>query len=62
LSIYEVSNYLALDALLRKQISFFYPRTYSTNSPVVPVKIYANADKEKLQIISENKGKAGVYR
>jgi group I intron endonuclease len=37
-------------------------RTYSTNSPVVPVKIYANADKNKLQILKENKGKAGVYR
>jgi group I intron endonuclease len=62
LSIYEVSNYLALNALLRKQISFSFPRTYSTAHAVVPVKIYANADKEKLQIISENKGKAGVYR
>jgi len=43
-------------------VALYVPRTYSTNSPVVPVKIYANADKEKLQIISENKGKAGVYR
>jgi hypothetical protein len=61
LSIYEVSNYLALDALLRKQISFSFPRTYSTLR-VVPVKIYANADKEKLQILQENKGKCGVYK
>jgi hypothetical protein len=26
------------------------------------VKIYKNADLEKLQILQENKGKAGVYR
>ena len=26
-----------------------------------PVKKYANADLEKLQIIKDNKGKAGVY-
>lgn len=27
-----------------------------------PVKIYGNADTDKLQILSENKNKAGVYR
>ena len=30
-------------------------------SVVVPVKIYANADIEKLKILKENKGKSGVY-
>lgn len=35
---------------------------YSTNSSVVPVKIYRNADLDKLRIIKENKGKGGVYR
>jgi hypothetical protein len=29
---------------------------------VVPVKIYANADLNKPQILIENKGKSGIYR
>ena len=29
---------------------------------VIPVKIYKNADLDKLQIITEAKGKSGVYR
>lgn len=37
-------------------------RNYSTTVPIVPIKIYRNADTDKLQIIIENKGKAGVYR
>ena len=39
-------------------------RTYSTNRglPVVPIKIYSNTDLQKLLIIQQNKGKAGVYR
>jgi len=37
-------------------------KNYSTNSSVVPVKIYRNADLDKLQIIKEGKGKSGVYR
>jgi hypothetical protein len=28
---------------------------------VVPVKIYANTDLNKLQILKENKGKSGIY-
>lgn len=40
----------------------FYVRNYSSNSLVVPVKIYANADIQKSQILTENKGKSGVYR
>jgi len=70
LSTYKISNSLrsVVNALLHKQISFSSPRTYSTNSPVAasneikPVKIYENADKDKLLILKENKGKAGVYR
>jgi hypothetical protein len=30
--------------------------------PVVPVKIYTNADLQKKSIIKDNKEKAGVYR
>jgi len=39
-------------------------RAFSTSTypSVVPVKKYANADVEKLQILKENKGKSGVYR
>lgn len=38
-------------------------RSYSTkNSSIVPVKIYKNADIDKLQTLTENKNKAGVYR
>lgn len=33
----------------------------SINPKLTPVK-YANADTHKLQIITENRGKAGVYR
>lgn len=36
-------------------------KRYSTDSSVEPVKIYANADQDKLQILKDNKGKAGVY-
>lgn len=46
-------------------------RGYSTNSSAVaapiplgkePVKIYRNADLDKVRILKENKGKCGVYR
>ena len=37
-------------------------RYYSTNNLVVPVIKYSNADLDKLQMLQENKGKAGVYR
>lgn len=29
--------------------------------PVVPVKVYTNADLDKESILNENKGRAGVY-
>jgi group I intron endonuclease len=35
---------------------------YSTRASFFPVKIYINADQEKLQILNDNKGKAGIYR
>lgn len=31
------------------------------HSICVPVKFYLNADTDKLQILKDNKGKAGVY-
>jgi small neutral amino acid transporter SnatA (MarC family) len=31
-------------------------------SSVIPVKIYKNADLDKLQVIKEAKGKSGIYR
>ena len=36
-------------------------RSYSTGSSMKPVKKYTNADRDKLQILKDNKGKAGVY-
>lgn len=36
-------------------------RHYSTEESVVPVKIYSNADLSKESIITENKGKSGIY-
>lgn len=36
---------------------------YSTlASIVIPVKLYKNAYEDKMQILSKNKGKTGVYR
>jgi hypothetical protein len=29
---------------------------------LLPVKIYGNADTDKLQILTDNENKAGVYR
>lgn len=38
------------------------PAGTSSSSPVVPVKVFSNADLDKLKILEEVKGKAGVYR
>lgn len=35
---------------------------YSTDSSGVPVKVYSNADIQKLQIIKENRSRSGIYR
>ena len=38
-------------------------RSFSTKATqLVPIKVYKNPDKDKLHIITENNGKAGVYR
>ena len=34
---------------------------HTANNPVVPVKVYANADIQKLEILNENRGKSGIY-
>lgn len=31
------------------------------NNPIVPVASYTNADTQKLQILSENDKKSGIY-
>ena len=41
----------------------FYSTTSScSGNNKKPVKVYANADTQKLQLLKDNKGKAGVYR
>lgn len=42
--------------------SAFKAQSDFTNSSIVPVKTYRNVDINKLLILKENKGKAGVYR
>ena len=37
-------------------------RSMSTSSKPVPCTVYLNPDKEKELIISENKGRTGIYR
>jgi hypothetical protein len=34
----------------------------SASSPIVPEKVYENADIQQDQILSENRGKAGIYK
>jgi len=44
---------------------FYFIRSYSSSSApadVVPEKYYLNADTDKVTILSDNKGKSGVYR
>jgi len=41
--------------------NFFIIFDISFLSIVVPVKMYANADVQKLEILKENKGKSGIY-
>jgi hypothetical protein len=50
---------------IRMGMNTLRPKYYSTNigaAVVVPQVKYENADQNKLQIIRENRGKAGVYR
>lgn len=37
-------------------------RAFSSTSEVSPIKIYPNADTQKILILKENKGSSGVYR
>jgi hypothetical protein len=37
-------------------------KKYLHSLPIVPIKVYENADKEKVSIIADSKGKAGIYR
>lgn len=50
----------------KRSFSFIAKSTLSTQAGysggVTPVKIYINADQDKLLIIDENKGKSGIYR
>jgi NADH-ubiquinone oxidoreductase chain 3 len=41
---------------------FFSSQSTPNNETVVPVRVYNNLDLDKLVILSENKGKSGVYR
>lgn len=48
---------------LSKSFKDLGKRSFSTKTTqVVPIKVYKNADLDKLRIITENKGKAGLYR
>ena len=38
--------------------SFFSTKPYN----IVPVLVYSNADTDKVKIMSDNRGKSGVYR
>ena len=35
---------------------------HNNAAPITPVKVYPNAELSRKQIITENKGKSGVYR
>jgi len=37
-------------------------RTMSTSFKPVPVRVYLNPDKEKELVVTENKGRTGIYR
>lgn len=42
--------------------NFSVKRFFSTNnSSIVPLKVYENADSQKLEILTENRGKSGIY-
>lgn len=41
--------------------NFSVKRFFSTNnSSIVPLKVYENADSQKLEILAENRGKSGI--
>jgi hypothetical protein len=50
--------FVGLSAFSSNGLSSYSSAAYS---PIIPVKIYSNADLDK-QILAENKGKSGIYR
>lgn len=56
LSLLEVAHGITTRVML------YNKKYYSTHtSPLSPVKVYTNPDKEKQQIYSDNEGLTGVY-
>lgn len=64
--IYEIIIGLILGdgCLSKNSTSVKFIRLYSTNSsnPLIPAKIYPNADLQKQDIIKENQSKSSIYR
>ena len=48
-------------SLSSKMKHYLVQRRGLHTSPIVPVITYTNADTQKKQIISENKGRSGIY-
>lgn len=56
-------HFLTVGRLLEKVIfNVGGARFISSSSSIVPTKVYINADKDKELIVSENKGRTGIYR
>ena len=73
INMYQFTNYLGLNLKTTKGTAgnltliktnlCLGKKSYSTLAgEISPVKVYKNAEIDKLRIITENKGKAGVYR
>jgi group I intron endonuclease len=45
----------------RSQASGLFKGLHTLPESVVPVRVYANVDTQKLEILKENKGKSGIY-
>lgn len=56
------NNYLGSTPFLICSSQCNFSAYSAANSPITPVKVYANADVEKVEIFAENHRKAGVYR
>ena len=46
----------------KKIYMFAYKSRYSYLVPIIPIKIYSNAEDDKAQILSENINKSGIYK
>lgn len=53
------NNNVSMGNLMQGLVGFSGNRAFSTNW--TPVKVYANADLQKQEILEENKGKSGIY-